>query len=571
MANEFDATTATPLPKTCGAGSLRKEKELYIMNISGSYTEMGEQMGTLARGILDDYVISYYRNIPELLIEHSVINNISRVLPPRIANLIYSLFVRLNQAALGDELKGFMKGYCEALGVSYKKGIDAMFFADILHYMAGKAFTPMAMPGCSGFFARGAATKDGKMLLGRNFDFFGRGVWNTNQTLTIMRPAGGYAYMWVGTLGIPFGGFGINEAGISFCPFTNFNRDLLLKGRPLFPMCMEIMETASNLDEVVEIIGKEPRIAGLSFLVSDNRACDSRVVGFSANHMEILRPEEDYLIRTNHYRTDAMRSFEVAPRGWHRHSYARYIELDRLIKENYGNITPSHAVSFMSSVNDPFEDRKRIVGDLVAATNNCMSIVMSPEDDALYIAHGDFPVCHADTFYGYSLKALFAGEESASIGDLPGGRQLDENERKALNYYEDAEMALNEHGDPAMAVYYLRRGAELVPDEPVFHRMAGLILLKMGRYADARSHLEIDAAPDYKDQRVKAQSLLWAARANDLCGDRGRALDYYRKAMLYDDLEIKPAAIRGSNKPYSKFDILNLSAEFTTGGPIIKY
>jgi hypothetical protein len=33
---------------------------------------------------------------------------------------------------------------------------------------------------CSGFFACGGATKGGKLLIGRNFDFFGRGVWNAN-------------------------------------------------------------------------------------------------------------------------------------------------------------------------------------------------------------------------------------------------------------------------------------------------------------------------------------------------------------------------------------------------------
>lgn len=562
------------LPRSIGDSTLRGEKGIYIMDLKGGHEEMGAQMGGLVRGIVDAIVTKYYRDLPEKLIAHSYAGHLSRVLPPRIANAIYALFRRLNGNKLGDEMSGFIRSHCEAMDIDPREGVNALLFADILHYLAGKTFASMSPPGgCSGFFARDKATKDGKVVVGRNFDFFGRGIWNEHQTITVIRPRGKQAYFWVGSLGIPFGGFGLNEAGIALLTFTKFCRDVSLRGRPLMTICLEIMESAASLDDVVDIIARENRIASLSFLMVDTKTRDARVIGFSAKHMEILNPENDYLIQTNHYMTEEMMKLEVAPSAWLRHSRARITRLEHLLQENYGAIDPALAVKFMSDPVDPFEGRKRVVGDIIASTNNAMSLVLSPDDDAIYIAHGDFPVCHSDKFLGFRISALFKGEAdaSSSVADLPGAGHLDDIEKAAVLHYEDAWSEYLHHNDISLAVYHLRRAAELIPDEPIFHRTAGLLLLKSGFYRDAMIHLEKNAAPDYRVAKVKAESLLWAGRCRDLLGQRDQAAEYYKQAIAIGDAEMSAAAGRGLKKPFVKSGLNNLDVELVTGSPLVKY
>jgi hypothetical protein len=560
------------LPRAAGGGSLRREKDIYIMDLRGGYDEMGVQMALLVRGIVDDYVTKYYRELPEKLISHSFVSHISRVLPPRIASALYGLFVRGSQSRLGPELRMFVESFYRTLDINPRAGVRAIFFADLLHYLAGRAFTPIAPPpACSGFFARGAATLGGKTIVGRNFDFYGRGIWNEHQTITVIRPRGQLAFLWVGSLGVPFGGFGINEAGIALMPHTNFTRDVTLRGRPLFQFVSEIFHTARSLDDVVEIVGRGTRCVGLSFLMVDTKAHDARAVGFSAHRMEVIEPKDDYLIRTNHYLTGEMKAVEVAPSAWSRHSNSRFMRLDQLIRDNYGSITPGLTVSFMSDTLDINEGRKRIVGDLIPASNNAMSVVLSPDDDAIHIAHGDYPVCHSDVFRGFRLSALFKGDAEVSMPDLDGGHQLNGDEKAALFHFEEAWSEYLDRGDSDRAVFHLRRAAEILPDEPIFHRLAGLILLKHGNFNAALIHLEVNAAPDYRCEKVRAESLLWGGRANDLVGNRERALDYYRKALEVDDPEMSPAAARGLKKPYSKSSLINVDLEFITGTPIVKY
>ncbi|MFA6450365.1 MAG: C45 family autoproteolytic acyltransferase/hydrolase [bacterium] len=575
MTNENFVNAPFPLPRNSGPASLRSEKGMLVMHTSGSFEEMGRQHGELVRGVVDDYVMEYYRNMIEVMVAHSAVSHISRAIPPRIAKLLYYIFHRANRKTIGEPMIQLQKGFTDALGLPNKVGERVIIFADILHFLAGRAMAPMAMPalGCSAFYARGAATQGGKQILGRNFDFYGRGLWDAYQCVKVFHPKDSQSYFWIGAVGIPVGGFAMNQSGICIMPFTNFIKDVAISGRPLFTLAGEILSNATNLSEAVKIMETGPRIGGLSFLIGDTRAGDAAAVGFTSHHMEIVRPEKDYLVRTNHHVTEEMQKLQVAPTAWWRHSTARYMRLSEMIKERYGRLTLDDAVDMMSDAVDPREGRKRIVGDIVASTNNAMSIVLSPDEDTIYIANGSFPVCFGEKYIGLKLSELFkGGANSADAGDLAGGAgKLNVKEKEALEHYEQAWTEHLNYFDDARAVFHLRRAAEILPDEPIFDRMAGLFLLKLGRFEDALAHLSRNSAYEYRDSRMKAESLLWLARGNDLIGRRDQAIQLYRKAIEQNDKEISCSAERGLRKPYKKNSLLMMDLEPIIGNPIVKY
>ncbi len=571
MMDESVSFGTFPLPRNAGPASLRLEKGMFVMDMKGGFEEMGRQHGELVRGIVDDYVMNYYRDFIEKAVAHSPVSDISRSIPPRVARLLYYIFHKANKKTIGDEILQLQKGFTDALGIPNRDGERVILFADILHFLAGKAMAPMAMPGCSGFFARGAATQGGKALLGRNFDFYGRGLWDVYQSIKVFHPAGSQSFLWIGALGIPVGGFAMNESGLCVMPFTNFMKDVGIKGRPLFTIIGQILQRATCLDEAVKVMESDRRIGGLSLLIVDTRAKDACVCGFTSNHMEIIRMENDFIVRTNNHVTEEMKKIQVAPTAWWRHSSARYMRLNELIKERYGRITKSDAVEFMSDCIDPRERRKRIVGDIVAAVNNAMSVVVASDDDTIYIANGRFPVCHADTFAGFKLSALFSGASDIASDDLPGGRKLTPTEKIALWHYEEASTEYMDRFDPSRAVYHLRRAAEVVPDEPIFDRLAGLFLMKMGRPQDALPHMHKNADYKYEDTRNRAESLLWLARCLDLAGKREQAVQTYKLSADAGDPEITKAAQSGVAGPFNLKHAKHIDIEFIIGNPIAKY
>ena len=575
MTNDANARAPFPLPRQSGPASLRLEKGMLVMNLKGTYGEMGRQHGEMVRGLVDDYVMNYYRDMIEVMVAHSAVSNISRAIPPRVASLLYYIFHRANRKYISEPLIELQKGFTDALGIPSSAGERVILFADILHFLAGKAMTPMAMPmpGCSAFFARGAATRGGKLILGRNFDFYGRGLWDAYQCVKVFHPRDAQSFFWIGAAGIPVGGFAMNQSGICVMPFTNFMKDVAISGRPLFMLIAEILSHAASLDEAVKILENGKRIGGLSLLICDTRARDAAAVGFTSRHLEIIRPEDDYLVRTNHHISEEMKKLQVAPTAWWRHSTARYMRLTDLIKEKYGKLTLEDAVAMMSDGVDPREGRKRVVGDIIASTNNAMSIVLSPDDDAIYIANGSFPVCFGEKYVGFKLSALFGGSaDVAAAGDLAGGSgKLTAAEKEALEHYEEAWTEHLDRFDDSRAVFHLRRAAEILPDEPIFDRMAGLLLLKQYRFEDALPHLQKNADANYRDTRMKAESLLWLARCNDLLGRRDQAVRLYRESLGLNDPEISRAAERGVKTPYGRKQISKMDVEFIIGNPIVKY
>jgi len=416
------------------------------------------------------------------------------------------------------------------------------------------------------------ATRDGKVIIGRNFDFFGRGVWNTNNALLVMHPDDGQRHCWIGSLGVPGSGQGFNESGLFVGMHSKFTRDLSTKGTPIFQIASDVLAKCTNLEEATERILKTRRLCGLSLFVVDTRAKDAAIVGFSARHAEVIRPEDDTLVRTNHYTTEAMQAREVGPHPFQQNTRGRFQRLTELLEEKRGALTPEDGPALLGDCIDPFEGRKRVVGSIVAAMNNVQSIVLSPEDDALWMAHGDYPVCLNDRFRGFRISALWDGDENRhDIDDLPGGGQLDATERSALYEYEEAWSAYLDQLDTSKAVFHLLQATELLPGEPTFPRMAGLLLLKEKLYARALPLLLQNTAYDYQDPVMRAEAYIWVGRCLDLLGRREEALKHYGIAAGLNAPPVSAAAERHRQKPFKAWQLLNIAPEFIVGTALAKF
>ncbi len=554
--------------KCCGRGTLELRKGIHILHLRGTYGEMGRQHGRLAQEVCGDMVLRYFDDVIETLIKHSaesIANPASR--------LLKWLFYVMNSKRLGAEMREHCIGFDEALGAWRGRAERVAVVPDIIHFLIGKTFPAMAVPpSCSSFMARDSATAAGKLLVGRNFDFFGQGVWDANNTFIFMEPDDGMKYCWIGAMGVPGSGQGMNEAGLIVGLHTKFNRDVRLTGIPVFTLVGNILARCKSLDEATKMIAAQPRICGLAIFIVDSKARDAVAAGFSANFMEIDRPENDVLVHTNHYISKEMKKYEVAPYCWRMHSESRHARIHELVEQMRGSLAPADVPRIMSDCVDYFEGKRRIAGNIVGATNNSQSVVFSPDDDSMWIANGDFPVCMSDIFHGFRISALFdADRDNYEIADIPGAGQLDDTERAAQRHYQEAWVAHFDNFRDDLAVFHLRRASELVPDEPVYSRLVGFIMMKQGQYEQALPFFVNNAQYDYKVQIMKAESELWLGRCLDLAGQRGKAVDHYRVAAQLDAQPVSAAAGKNINSPFRASQLKDVAPEFVVGTVLAKY
>ncbi len=555
-----------PLCLERSGGTLVRRKGIYIAHLRGSQEAMGRQHGELASAACGDVVPQYMNQMLRKLVFHTV----GAAAGP-LAGLISSFFHLRNRSQISEGWHIHLRALARAYGLKPKDAERLFIMPDLFHVLAGASFLTLT-PACSCFFARDEATRDGKVIIGRNFDFFGRSVWNSNNALLVMHPERDQRYCWVGALGVPGSGQGFNESGLFVGMHSKFTRDLSTKGTPIFQIVSEVLAECTNLKEATEHILNTQRMCGLSLFVVDTRAKDAAIVGFSARHAEVVRPEDGTLVRTNHYVTEDMQAREVGSHAFQQYTHSRFQRLTELLEAKRGNLAPEDGPVLLGDCIDPFEGRKRVTGNIVATVNNVQSLVMSPEDDALWMAHGDYPVCLNDRFRGFRISALWEGDESLyDIDDLPGGGQLDATERAALFEYEEAWSAYLDQLDTSKSIFHLLRATELLPGEPTFPRMAGLLLLKEKLYARALPLLQQNTEYDYRDPVMHAEAHVWAGRCLDLLGRRDAALKHYDTAAGLNAPPVSQAAERHKNKAFRAYQLLNVSPELIVGTALAKY
>lgn len=549
-------------------GTLETIQGVHVLQLHGTYEAMGRQHAALADAVCGDVVSQYLDGLIEKLVAHAI--------PPlaRPAGyLLKHLFHARNAGHIGDAMRGLLAGAAEVYGVSPQSAECSLLVPDIVHYLAGRSFVPLAVPPmCTGFYANGTATRDGRQLFARNFDFFGRGIWNVCNALVVMHPEDGQRICWIGALGSPCGPQGFNESGLVFSLHTNFTRDVRTKGTPLFTLCHKVMARCTTLDEAIDSIEAEPRLCGLSMFLVDTRARQAAVVGFSARQMEVVYPEQDVLVRSNHYTTPAMQRNEVAPYPWQRNSRGRFQRIHALLAAHRGELTREHLPAMLSDCHDTWEARTRVTGNIVACINTTQSMAMSPDEDLLWLANADHPVAHAEAYVGFRMSAILAGDRSAYTGaPLAGASHLDTAQRAALHEYAEAWSEYFDNLNSDKAVFHLRRAATMLPEEAIFPRMAGILLLKQRKYAQALPLLEKNGTYPYKDDLARAESHLWVARCLDLMGRREEALARYRLAVEIKVDPLSGAALRHCSKPFRRRELFDVSPEFICGTAIARY
>jgi len=239
----------------------------------------------------------------------------------------------------------------------------------------------------SPFAVTGDATKDGNTLIGQNID------WHPGLPLYVLRitwPSG------VEQLSLSLGG--IWEYPLSYHPSSSpFGMASNLTVSMAEPMDIKkvpvsiVMNKASRQKRLEAALSTYIN-AGQNLVSYVLASAEGEMVGIesAAGAYEVLFPENNVMVRANHYLTDRFKPIDFFG-PFVPDSYLRYHRLKNLIRKDTGKITPALMMEKLSDHNNyPKSICAHVDSDShLPPSQTLASVIMVPEKKRVYIAPGN--------------------------------------------------------------------------------------------------------------------------------------------------------------------------------------
>lgn len=339
---------------------------MRVLTVEGTPYEMGRQHGAHALGwrsfllrriqrrlallFDDERVESWYREAVDTLLE------------------------------IGQPFLDYARGQAESLGVDS----DTLLRFCLASYLEDRLrAAEVVAEGCTAWAASGPWVARGETLLVKNrdqkFDLLGL------QRLAYARPAHGYCYICLTTLGWPgLASSGINAAGLAVAD-THVRSTDVGPGLPRWWAMMTILEQFVNVEEALDYLKSIPRLGNGNLVLADSTGA---IAVFEDAHERcgIRRPEGHYIVATNHFVTPDLRERcllkDIGKKG---DTLARKERMEQALAEARGFVSPSWARVMMCAVDGIgalcWQNEKRDEGTISTA-------ILSPSRRTIWARHG---------------------------------------------------------------------------------------------------------------------------------------------------------------------------------------
>jgi hypothetical protein len=191
----------------------------------------------------------------------------------------------------------------EAAGADATELLLAQLFGDVNRVYGFASF-------CSAFAAFGPATRDGALVVGRNFDYAGHGLEGGIPVILQEIPAGVTGteagatrpFVTIGYAGILNGWTAMNDQGLCASNNTLFSGEDRIEGISTCFMLRKVVERCRTVEEGVAIIERGPRACTTGMLVAGKNAkgeWDARFVEYDAVKTALVQPVAGRVQATN--------------------------------------------------------------------------------------------------------------------------------------------------------------------------------------------------------------------------------------------------------------------------------
>lgn len=266
-------------PGVAGGGCLYDEGGLTVVDLHGSWHQMGVQYGGLVKDLLEDELEYIDRRLGE--------DSLRVAAAAGIADSLYANYPVY--------LKSFFDGAAESSGLS----LEQLKMCNAVEYIEGEFL-------CSAFAAGEGYAKD-KLVFGRNYDAASYSEIDRDIVLTVYHPDGGIAAATVGYAGEIYCVNGFNAEGI----FIELNNGMPSAGYGVhWELCpsttglFEMLFKAGSLDDVDDFFKSTSSSISVTIGVADKHEARSYEWCYDGVRRGDGMTDKGLMVSTNHYVND---------------------------------------------------------------------------------------------------------------------------------------------------------------------------------------------------------------------------------------------------------------------------
>ncbi|WP_040496681.1 C45 family autoproteolytic acyltransferase/hydolase [Fulvivirga imtechensis] len=385
-----------------GSWLRKNDKSVWEMSINGTPYERGMAFGALAEQLQMEKEAAFVGEIKN-----------------RIPSDAYLGFLKLIVGWFNRDLDDYVpQEYLhEIYGASHYMPDSFDFVAPKFHralsYHAahdiGHALQNMNLVGCTSFAATGQKTENGKLLIGRNFDFYFGGDFAKDVVLAVVRPTEGHQFIsvtWACFSGVVSG---MNEKGLTVT-LNSAKSDIPGKGKmPVSLIARQILQYASNIEEAYEIAQSYESFVSETFLIGSKTDGRVALIEKTPEKTALYSEDDEDLIVTNHFQSHELKNtalnLEYMGEEVSTYRYQRVAEL----MDSLAPLTPGKVAYILRDKQG--QSGKNIGLANEKAINQLLahhSVIFSPEEMKMWVSS---PPYQLGNYLAYDLISIFQNKE----------------------------------------------------------------------------------------------------------------------------------------------------------------
>ena len=311
-----------------GNNWLRKsESGLWELYVEGNPYEKG-----IAAGKLCKELIGYQ--------EYAFVSQLQQIVPSKFYLHFLKYFIRFFDRNIDRNIP---QEYLEEIyGISKSASSNYNFIGNnyerILNYHAahdiGHALQEYNMVGCTSFAVWGTNSKDGNLVIGRNFDFYVGDEFAKNKIVSFHKPEKGYKFVSVSWAAMAGCMSGMNEKGLTVT--INAAKSVIphSAATPISIIVRELLQYASNIDEAYKIVKMRQSFVSEIILIGSLQDHKAALIEKTPKQTELYFPDSNYVLSSNHFLGPAFKNDEMNNKNKIESSSGyRYQKLNELIKK----------------------------------------------------------------------------------------------------------------------------------------------------------------------------------------------------------------------------------------------
>lgn len=306
----------------------RSENGNWQLRVSGNPYELGYKKGFLTQKLYQNQEKVFFDKVADLVPKPSRQKKMLSFLKWYNRDILIEVPLEYKQEIYA--LSTFASSQFNYLGTNFERNLLLHSAHDI-----GHAMQDLMLVGCSSIALWDNYTEDGKLIIGRNFDFYVNDAFAENKIVEFVHPDKGYKYAsvtWPGMVGVVSG---MNEKGLTVT-LNAGKSSIPLRGKtPVSIVARYILQHAQNITEATQLAQQFQVFVSESLLIGSNQDNTSVVLEMSPKKFGVFQTGNGKLICTNHFQSEVYQKDKRNQKQIENsHSYYRLKKLDDSFSKN---------------------------------------------------------------------------------------------------------------------------------------------------------------------------------------------------------------------------------------------